>query len=100
MIQYSCLTSVHFLAFVVSISWVSSRRGCLIKTLVSKFFFFTVEVDEPEVVRAVKVPNSETEAPILTGSYTDVHVYNVTCLKEGESEITILIGNTPSATNR
>ena len=34
------------------------------------------------------------------GDYNDLHAYDVTCLKDGSSKVTLVVGNSPSSTNR
>lgn len=59
-----------------------------------------VEVDDPEIVKVSKISETEIAAPVLTGSYSDVTAYKVTCLSKGTTLVTFLIGNTPSTTNK
>jgi len=54
------------------------------------FFFTDAEADDEEIVQAVLVPN--TPSP-----YTAA---DITCLKLGETEVVITVGNKPSATNK
>ena len=69
-------------------------KRCL-ESLFELFFPQTVEIDEPELVRVVR-----KEQDIPKGSYSDLHVYEVTCLEVGTTKITFVVGNNPSATNR
>jgi hypothetical protein len=56
--------------------------------------FFSVEIDEPELLRVTK-----KDLPTPKGTYRDLHVYEVTCLQLGKTKVTFVVGNNPSATN-
>jgi hypothetical protein len=62
--------------------------------------FKQVEVDEPEVARVTRIPDEEISAPVVSGGYSDVHAYRVTCLKVGETSFTFTVGNTASDSNK
>ena len=64
------------------------------------FLNLSVEVDDPEIIKVTLVDEAEVAAPPLTGSYSDITAYRVTCLAEGESAFLFLVGNTASATNK
>jgi len=54
----------------------------------------TVEVDSPEFAFVTK---RESEEP--KGGYSDTNVYDVTCIQEGTTKVTFIVGNNPSSTN-
>ena len=62
--------------------------------------FTQVEVEDPDVARVTRVPAAELRAPPLTGSYTDVFAFRVTCLRQGKTSFQFTVGNTVSATNK
>jgi len=54
-----------------------------------------VEIEDPEYVVVTKRDSSEPSEK----SYNDINVYDVTCIQEGSSEMTFVMGNKPSSTN-
>jgi hypothetical protein len=56
--------------------------------------FLLVEIDEPELLRVTR-----QEQQAAKGTYSDLHVYQVTCLQIGITKVTFVVGNNPSATN-
>jgi hypothetical protein len=56
--------------------------------------FLLVEIDEPELLRVTR-----QEQEVAKGTYSDLHVYQVTCLQIGITKVTFVVGNNPSATN-
>ncbi len=50
--------------------------------------------------RVSRVPAEKLEAPVLTGSYSDVFAFNVTCLSIGKTTFSFTVGNTASSTNQ
>lgn len=59
----------------------------------------SVEIDDPDIISVKKIEPSEFNPPMLTDTYTDVFAYDVTCVGVGDTDLTFLIGNTPSSTN-
>jgi len=55
---------------------------------------FTVDVDEPELIRVRRVDAEDLAAPVVSGSYSDVFAFNVTCLDVGETNFVFTVGNT------
>ena len=55
---------------------------------------FSVEIADTNVAKI----SHQGETNYEDGSYKDEHVYDVVCLKEGETEVTFLIGNSRTET--
>jgi len=61
---------------------------------VCDLFFPLVEVDNPEIAFVTKRESQEPK-----GGYSDTNVYDVTCIHEGTTKVTFIVGNNPSSTN-
>jgi hypothetical protein len=46
----------------------------------------------------VRIVRKDQNVP--KGSYSDLHVYEATCVQVGSTKVTFVVGNNPSATNR
>ena len=55
---------------------------------------FLVEIADNKVAKVTHQGETNHE----DGTYKEEHVYDVTCLKEGETEVTFLIGNSRTKT--
>jgi hypothetical protein len=53
-----------------------------------------VEVDDPEYAIVTKRGQDDTK-----GAYSDINIYDVTCIQEGTTKVTFIVGNNPSSTN-